>query len=181
MGLFLSPPLGPTITADASGAWGCGAYEDSNFYWFQVIWPNLWKPVNIAAKELFSFLVAVAVWGHRWQGSKLHFLLDNQASVLILNRGSAKKPTLAHLLHPLFFFLANFNISYEALHVPGTRNQAADALFRNRLKDFYSIFPQAPKSPAHIPQSLLSLLFDTSLSWTSPHWKSLFSNCLNSA
>ena len=181
VGLFSSSPLGPTITADASGAWGCGTYEDSTFHWFQVIWPKLLEPVNIAAKELFPFLVAVAVWGHHWQGSKLHFHLDNQATVLVLNRGSVKEPTLAHLLHSLFFFLAHFNITYEALHVPGTRNQAADALSRNRLKDFYSIFLQAPKFPAHIPQSLLSLLLDTSLSWTSPHWKSLFSDCLNSA
>ena len=99
LGLFPASPLGPTITADASGAWGCGAYEDSTFHWFQVTWPNLWEPVNIAAKELFPFLVAVAVWGQRWQGSKLRFHSDNQAAVLVLNRGSAKDPTLAHLLH----------------------------------------------------------------------------------
>ena len=181
VGLFPASPLGPIITADASGAWGCGAYEDSTFHWFQVTWPSLWEPVNIAAKELFPFLVAIAVWGHRWQGSKLRFHSDNQAAVLVLNRGSAKDPTLAHLLRSLFFFLARFNITYEAFHVPGTRNQAADALSRNRHNDFCSIFPQAPKSPAHIPQSLLSLLLDTSLSWTSPRWKSLFSDCLNLA
>ena len=99
VGLFPASPLGPTITADASGAWGCGAYEDSTFHWFQVTWPNLWEPVNIAAKELFPFLVAVAVWGHCWQGSKLCFHSENQAAVLVLNRGSAKDPTLAHLLH----------------------------------------------------------------------------------
>ena len=167
LGLFPASPLGPTITADASGAWGCGAYEDSTFHWFQVTWPNLWEPVNIATKELFPFLVAVAVWGHCWQGSKLRFHLDNQAAVPVLNRGSAKDPTLAHLLRSLFFFLARFNVTYKAFHVPGTKNQAADALSRNRL-NFCSIFPQAPKSAAHIPQSLLSLLLDTSLSWTSP-------------
>ena len=112
--------MGPTITTDTSGAWGCEAYEDSTFLWFQDTWPNLWEPVNIAAKELFPFPVAVAVWGHRWQGSKLRFHLDNQAAVLILNRGSAKDPTLA----------ARFNITYKAFHVPCTRNQAADSPFQ---------------------------------------------------
>lgn len=38
-----------TITADASGSWGCGAFA-SNGAWFQLQWPNSWSQYHIAAK-----------------------------------------------------------------------------------------------------------------------------------
>jgi hypothetical protein len=45
-GINLFPCLspGPTITADASGGWGCGAF--CYLGWFQVRWPNSWERVN---------------------------------------------------------------------------------------------------------------------------------------
>ena len=95
VGLFPASPLGPTITADASGAWGCRAYEDSTFHWFQVTWPNLWEPVNIAAKELFPFLVAIAAWGHRWQGSKTAFPLGQPGRCPGTKQRVRKHSTLA--------------------------------------------------------------------------------------
>ena len=169
--LLAASPLGPTITADASGAWGCGAYKDSTFHWFQVTWPNLWEPVNIAAKELFPFLVVVAVLGHRWQGSKLRFHSDNQAAVLVLNRGSAKDPTLVHLLCSLFFRFNMFLAPGTRLRMPFPGTDLTSVPFFHR--------PPNPQPTSHNPCFLYF--------WTLPchgpplAWKSLFSDCLNSA
>ena len=60
VGLFPALPLGPSITADASGSWGAGAFLASGRAWFQIKWPARWAAMNIAAKELLPLVVAVA-------------------------------------------------------------------------------------------------------------------------
>ena len=52
-----------TITSDASGRWGCGAFTDRG-EWFQFRWPAEWSSVHITAKELLPIVVACAVWGN---------------------------------------------------------------------------------------------------------------------
>uniref|UniRef100_A0A1X7SK10 RNase H type-1 domain-containing protein n=1 Tax=Amphimedon queenslandica TaxID=400682 RepID=A0A1X7SK10_AMPQE len=173
-GLFPTRTIGPVITADASGSWGCGAFLEGPCFWFQVQWPSEWSQVNIAAKELFPLVVAIAIWGPQCKDSQICLNSDNQAVVSALATRSAKDPFLSHLLRSLFFFLAHYNISYRAQHIAGKRNRAADALSRNKLNEFLSVFPQAPKSPSPIPGSLLSMLLDIKLQWTSTHWKELF-------
>ena len=177
-GLFSSRALGPSITADASGSWGCGAFLDGPFFWFQVQWPEDWSSVNIAAKELFPLAVAVAIWGPHCRDYQISIYSDNQAVVSALATRSAKDIYLSHLLRSLFFFLAHYNTTYRAQHIAGRHNRAADALLRNSINKFFSIFPQAPKSPSSIPASLLTLLLDTKLQWTSTHWKELFRSSL---
>ena len=51
-----------SVTSDASGSWGCGAYTQSG-EWFQLEWPDEWLNVNIAAKKKVSIAVAAALWG----------------------------------------------------------------------------------------------------------------------
>ena len=50
---FHSLLSGPSIVADASGSWGCGAYSKQSLQWFQIPWPTEWSDTNIAIKELF--------------------------------------------------------------------------------------------------------------------------------
>ena len=63
--LFPGRPLCETVTADASGSWGCGALLEEGKAWFQFQWPDSWKDGNIATKELFPIVVAAALWGSR--------------------------------------------------------------------------------------------------------------------
>ena len=49
--LFPGMPRGETVTADASGSWGCGAFGLHTMQWFQCEWPKHWELVNIAVKE----------------------------------------------------------------------------------------------------------------------------------
>ena len=49
-----------TLTSDASGNWGCGAYS-SEGEWFQLKWPEAWSEVHITVKELLPIVIAVAL------------------------------------------------------------------------------------------------------------------------
>ena len=131
--------------------------------------------MNIAAKELLPLVVAVAIWGPYCRASRVTFYSDNAAVVQALESRSAKDPALARCL---FFYLAHFEIAYRAFHIAGKSNRAADALSRDRMPDIFSIFPQAPQFPSGIPQPLLDMLLDTSLSWTSKLWRALFRDSL---
>ena len=124
-------PLGPTMTADASGSWGCGAYCTlPSVHWFQIQWPTSWKDTHIAAKELLPLVISSAIWGHHWRGSCVRFVSDNQA---VVHARSAKDNYLAHLIRCLFFFEAVFQFEHSASHIAGPQNRAADCLSRNRV------------------------------------------------
>ena len=64
-----SPPFA-TLTSDASGGWGCGAFTSTG-EWFQFRWPPAWDHIHITAKELLPIVVACAVWGHRLRGKTI--------------------------------------------------------------------------------------------------------------
>ena len=49
-----------TVTSDASGSWGCGAYSSSG-EWFQFEWPAFWLDWNITIKEFLPILLGVAI------------------------------------------------------------------------------------------------------------------------
>ena len=175
-GVAIFPPLrqGASLVSDASGSWGCGAYVQEDYQWFQVAWPSSWKSVNIAVKELLPIVVSAAVWGESWRGLSVIFWSDNQAVVECLSSRTARDPHLAHLLRCLFFFEAYFDFGHSACHIAGRLNVAADALSRDKLHDFFSLHPQAPRSPVPVPDSLIDLLTDSSLRWTSRRWRALF-------
>ena len=98
--------VGEAVVADASGAWGCGAYTRKTLEWFQLPWPSSWDGTNIAAKELLPLVMAAAVWGKSWHGTLVHVWSDNQAVVAVLSSHSAHNPQLMHFLRCLFFFQA---------------------------------------------------------------------------
>ena len=89
-----------TVTSDASGSFGCGAFSLENG-WFQLEWPESWSRVHIAAKELVPIVIAAALWGPHWHGSCILFRTDNMAVVEVLRSHSARDPLLMHLLRCL--------------------------------------------------------------------------------
>ena len=54
------------LTTDASGHWGCGAFNEER--WFQLQWPDSLEDSHISVKELIPIVVATAVWGRFWRG-----------------------------------------------------------------------------------------------------------------
>ena len=105
------PPY-PTvsITSDASGTWGCGAYSSAR-EWFQLRWPESWSGVHITVKELLPIVLGVALWGRKWRGSTIRCWCDNMAVIAILKSGCSRDERVMHLMRSFFFFLASYNIS----------------------------------------------------------------------
>lgn len=182
-GVSFFPPGPPhtTVISDASGSWGCGAFNSCSGEWFQLQWPVSWQGTNIAIKEMVPIILATAVWGSQWSRHRVHFLSDNMAVVAALSSRSARDPHLAHLLRCLFFWEAHYSCDHSAGHIAGSANGAADALSRNRMVSFFSLFSQAQPAPTPLPAPLVSLVMDPSLTWTSPRWNRLFRSTLNAA
>ena len=135
---------------------GCGAF--SGQAWFQLKWVGQLQGHSITVKELISIVIAAAVWGPRWRGSSIQVLCDNAAVVAILNQNSSREKEVMHLVCCLAFIMAKFQFLLSASHIPGVQNTATDALSRNKLDIFHSIYPQANSSPAPLPAALLDVL-----------------------
>ena len=50
-----------SLTSDASGTWGCGAFFNS--FWFQLKWPETFQGLHITIKELLPIVIVAAIWG----------------------------------------------------------------------------------------------------------------------
>ena len=70
----------------------------------------------------------------------------------------------------LYASVHHFDIVGE--HIAGVHNAAADAISRNNLALFSSMFPQVPHVP--IPQSVRDLLVEIQPDWGSHRWTDLF-------
>ncbi len=130
------------------------------------------------AKELAPVVVAATIWGPNWQGHKVLFLslFDNVAAVAAICLGTAKDPSIRHLLRCLFFFAAAWQFDYTAAHIPGVANTAADALSCDRANMLHTIFPAATHLPSSIPISLQELILNTDACWTSQPWRQSFNH-----
>lgn len=179
---MLSPPAGTTatITSDASGSWGCGAFASSG-EWFQFQWPDSWKGLDITVKELLPIVLAVAMWGHMWEEQSVQCLCDNAAVVAIIKSGSSKCEHVMHLMRSLFFFTATHNISLVPEYIPGVENTGADALSRNDHHSFLSQTPNVNQSSFPIPQALIKALVLERPDWTSRSWTQLLRDCSRKA
>ena len=170
-----SPVTQVHVHSDASGSFGCGALLTQSS-WFQLRWPHSWDSIDITTKELLPVVLAAAVWGREWRHQSVCFHTDNMGVVAILQKRSARHPVALHLLRCLYFYAAFFRFDYVAHHVPGVVNVAADAISRNNLTLFSSLFPQAMQ--VSIPQPLQDLLVVQRPDWGSRHWTSLFASTL---
>ena len=157
-------------TSDASGAWGCGAWSGSS--WFQLEWA---QNHHISFKELFAGLMAAAVWGSRWRGTRVRWLCDNQAAVYAVSKRSCRDAGMMHLVRCLFFLEAWHSFELVAAHLPGRENMLADDLSRNRLSAFLSKARCPDPLPTALPQELPELLLDLT-GWTSPRWTRRYCN-----
>ena len=128
-------------------------------------------------KELVPVVVAVAIWGASWAGRHILFHIDNLAVVMAVQKLNARDPLLCNLLRCLFFYAAHFSFTFAATHIPGIQNTAADALSRDNLPLFTSLFPQVPR--VVVPPTVLDLFVQQSPEWNSIEWTTLFAGSLH--
>lgn len=162
-----------TLTSDASGQWGCGAFSSFG-QWFQCHWPESWASIHITVKELVPIVLACAIWGKSWSGKMIQCQCDNAAVVAIVNSGRSKNDWVMHLMRSLFFFLARDNVALHAVHLAGRYNQAADALSRDNVPLFFRHVPRASLHLERIPSELEDILLHNQPDWTSAVWRNRF-------
>ena len=173
--LFHHGPPSVHVFSDASGSFGCGAIVLDGG-WFNHEWPSCWSAKEIAAKELLPIVLAAVLWGPHWAGRHILFHTDNLAVVQVVRNLNAADPLLCNLLRCLYFYSAHYHFTFTAAHIPGVKNVAADALSRNNLPLFHSLFPQVPQHT--IPHSLVKLFLLQIPDWNSGAWMTLFRSSL---
>ena len=161
-----------SVFSDASGSWGCGALWQLN--WFNLPWSARLQDCSIAVKELIPVVIAAAIYGSRWKGKIIQFVVDNMAVVEVLNRSYCSDNHLMHLTRLLVFLASYHNFWFMAKHIAGKENTLAEALSRNNMPFFHSQVPQAPQDQPRIPEALVTLL-SLNLSWISTAWIQQFS------
>ena len=171
------PAPSATLTSDASGTWGCGAFYGDQ--WFQLAWPDeatAQQPITL--KELAPIVLALGIWGTSWRSQVVRCLCDNSAVVCILQSRTSRNNEVMHLLRCLHFYEAYYECKLVGEHIPGIHNDRADDLSRNHLFSFLQKTPQALQTPSEIPSALLDLLFRVKPDWLAQDWKELFKRSL---
>lgn len=153
-----SPDL--QLYTDAAGAIGYGGYFKG--HWFRGDWSpdQLLNPkmgISIAYQELFPIVLAVLSWGDSWQGKRILFHCDNEATVAIINSGKSKSIPIANLLRKIVLKSALGNFLVRATHIRGIDNGIADALSRKQMTRFRRLAPLADPVPTNIAEQLKAL------------------------
>ena len=156
------------VTSDASGSWGCGAYEGTK--WIQFQWPSTMESSHISVREMIPVVMSAALWGQGWSGKSVQFRSDNTTVVALVNTGSSRENSLMHMRRCLSFIMAKYNFIASAVHIKGAHNDLADALSRNNRAYFLSHYPQAQAAPTVVPTELVELIVTLQPDWISPHW-----------
>ena len=68
-------------------------------------------------------------------------------------------------------FLASWQFTLSAKHIPGAQNSAADALSWNKASILLALVPHADPTPSPISSTLQDLLLAPDACWTSAHWR----------
>ena len=84
-------------------------------------------------------------WFHRYP------YCDNQTVVNVWEKGTCKSPEIMALVHMIYFCAAHNNFNVCVQHIPGVRNDIADALSRFQHHRFRRMAPKAKPHPDIIP------------------------------
>ena len=98
------------VTSDASGIWGCGAYEGDKW---QFAWPTTTEDSHISVRETIPVVMAAAQY---WTGKSVRFFSD--AVVALINSGSSREK---HLMRCLTFIMP-YNFVASGAHIRGIHN-----------------------------------------------------------
>ena len=140
------------LYTDASGTLGYGAYFGGA--WLRADWLPHQMFHSIQWKELFAILAAASTWAVRLSRLRIKFWCDNLAIVHAWQNKSSKHPDITDLLRRLLLVAARHNFTVSMSHLPGHKNEIADALSRNNITKFFYLVPQADPIPTSIPLEL---------------------------
>ena len=109
---------------------GCEGVCEGEY--FHSAFPNeiIKLDLPIHALEMLAVLLAVRVWGHRFQGQKVQIYCDNEPVVHVINSSKTRDTFLATCLRELWLEVSKFGFELRAVHLPGVENRVADWLSR---------------------------------------------------
>ena len=83
---------------------------------------------------------------------------DNKPITQIWQSGTSPSPRLMVLIRRMFFFAGEngFNLTFK--HIPGSKNEIANAISRFQEQRFRALAPDANKLPAALSEEVLCLL-----------------------
>ena len=142
---------------DASGVIGFGGFFRGN--WFQGRWPEKCKSEkhSIAWLEFFPVVVAIVVWGRLLKGKRVIIRSDNAAVVAIINKQSSKCPEIMKLVRFFVLQCLKDNVVFSARHIPGVKNNIADALSRFQMDRFREYAPGSSLTGILVPEFIWNL------------------------
>ena len=140
-----TPNTSMELFTDASGKDGWGAYLVGR--WISDHWSTVQGEMSIAWKNLYAIAIAVTTWGNLWQRRKIIIHCDNQTVVNVWEKGTCKSPEIMALVRMLYFCAAHHNFNVCVQHIPGVRNDIADALSRFQHHRFRRLAPNANPHP----------------------------------
>ncbi|XP_052062798.1 uncharacterized protein LOC127702580 isoform X1 [Mytilus californianus] len=137
------------LFTDASGTYGYGALFGSQ--WFLGKWDTKWQKQNIAFLELYPIVLAVEIWGHRFENQCIYFHTDNIALASVINKQTSKDALIMFLIRRLVLHCLRNNVNFKAKQIYGSKNVLADALSRQQVQKFHRLAPWADTVPKPVP------------------------------
>ena len=141
-----------SLETDSSGSWGCAAIFQGEF--FAIPWPEDLPRASLSLLEFYPIVVATHVWHDRLKNGRLKILSDNQGTVEIINKLKSRDNIIMQLVREFALQCLQYNIWFQAFHIPGKLNLGPDALSRGQFRRFRQRFPSAreiiPNLPPHM-------------------------------
>ena len=137
---------------DASGKIGYGAIVGS--FWFKGMWPEAWKQYHVTVLEMYPIWAALEIWGPALANKSVEFCTDNEALVSVINQQTCRNKQVMFLVRKLVLRCLQLNICFSASWIAGKRNEAADALSRNKIDRFFQVVPWAKTNPSTVPEHI---------------------------
>ena len=92
--------------------------------------------LHINYKETLAVVMAAECWGAAWSNKHVIVSCDNQAAVVIINKGSTGNLLVMLFLRRLFWISAVYNFHITACYVEGCKNVIADAFYRMHIGSY---------------------------------------------
>ena len=134
-----------------SDASGMGYAAICGHKWIQGSFPESWRQVNIAVKELLPITLAFRLWHSMFSNKNIVFHVDNMAVVMVLQSQTSREPNIMKLLRPMVVQSMLSNIQFYAQHIIGKHNLIPDLLSRFQMEKALKLAPWLDPEPHLVP------------------------------
>ena len=163
----------------ASGSWGCGAYTRSG-EWLQLKWPIKWNSYHITVRKLLPFVLAIPIWGKRWQGRFVRCWCDTAAVVVVLRDQGGVKTSMRCTCWKVC--TSSWQLSRSGLHLSILRAHETSlqmhCLIIIEMCFYLSELSSTQQVPTMVPSILRQLPVDYQVDCMSRVWGDLLSSTL---